>query len=326
MGDLFKGDERAPGTGETTEQRLAALSQAIPTLGYHVNQTIAPERNAEFRADQTFAPAEQQLNADLFKRFAPQYANTQSQIDRGIDPEYYRNREQTSARLGEMLTPGLTPGELSGVERGLNQQNVATGNSRVGSNTNTVGNAMQYGNAARDRLGQALGLATNILPQLRSNITSQAISTPLLGQNATTQAFGLAGQQSGQIAGLQGNEQTINANRKSVSGNVNEAIGSCCFIFLESYNGKLPWWIRELRDVCYERYPLTAKGYKRMAKVLVPLMRRFNFIQKAVDKYMVYPITYYGGWLKVVKGYEDGYKYASYRHFWINVWTLIGKL
>lgn len=98
----------------------------------------------------------------------------------------------------------------------------------------------------------------------------------------------------------------------------------CCFIFLESYNGKLPWWVRVCRDYYYWRNPRIATGYKRMAKWIVPLMQKSAVVRKLVESLMVTPITKYGGWMCNVPGYTNCQSYAPYKNFWFSVWHWLG--
>lgn len=96
----------------------------------------------------------------------------------------------------------------------------------------------------------------------------------------------------------------------------------CCFIFLEAFNGKLPWFVRYCRDVYIT--PRRKAGYNLMAKTLVPLMRHSNMGRKIVNFLMVKPITRFGGWL--VR--EEGFKYSACDKFvtksWFFTWDLIG--
>lgn len=101
--------------------------------------------------------------------------------------------------------------------------------------------------------------------------------------------------------------------------------GGCCFIFLESLNGKLPWWVRACRDHYYAQNPRIATGYKRMAAWLVPLMRKSKIVRALVNRLMVAPITKYGGWLYGVPAYRNCQRCERYKNFWFAVWDRIGR-
>jgi len=96
--------------------------------------------------------------------------------------------------------------------------------------------------------------------------------------------------------------------------------GLCCFIFLEAYNGKLPWFVRAARDIAYVKYPQVAKGYCKMAKWLVPAMRKSKIVRWLVNKTMVLPLTRYGGYKFNATGYERCRKYRLAETFWFSVW------
>jgi hypothetical protein len=71
----------------------------------------------------------------------------------------------------------------------------------------------------------------------------------------------------------------------------------CCFIFLEAYNGKLPWYIRFCRDWWYNENSDLCIGYKKMAAWLVPLMQKSNIMKAAINYMMVKPISRVGKFL-----------------------------
>lgn len=94
----------------------------------------------------------------------------------------------------------------------------------------------------------------------------------------------------------------------------------CCFIFLEAYAGKLPGTVRKWRDYYYAKYPAIARGYIRMAKWLVPMMRKFSPVRVFVQTFMTGPITR--------AGIERDAGKRSFRaiiaHFWLFVWLVTG--
>lgn len=96
----------------------------------------------------------------------------------------------------------------------------------------------------------------------------------------------------------------------------------CCFIFLESFNGKLPWFVRFCRD----HYYTTSKknGYVTMANWLVPAMRHSYIARKIVNALMVTPMTRYGGWLCRVEGFEYRTMDKLITEFWFFVWDKLG--
>jgi hypothetical protein len=101
-----------------------------------------------------------------------------------------------------------------------------------------------------------------------------------------------------------------------------EVGASCCFIFMEAYNGPLPEHVRRYRDA-FGTTRLRC-GYKRLALILVPLMRRSTFIRRLVNRWMVVPLSLFGGWFYKVKGYEKCEKYSKYKRFWFTTFNLFG--
>lgn len=265
-------------------------------------------------------------------------------LNRAINPEYYATRTSAadaSKRLIDSINlNGLSPGESNAVERGLNQTNTRSGNLGLINPTNVVSNAMNFGNAMAGKRAELSG-AINTANNLQGN--QQSTNFANIEQGATFQPptstgtnFGLAslpvgGSQafsSGQ--GLQNNlfgsmntldplwqqhafQGSAQGYAQSVGQNVN-----CCFILLEALNGKLPWHVRVNRDRYYVQYPEVASGYKRMAKWLVPMMRRNGFIRKAVNWLMVKPIVSYSGWL--YRENKFGWLMWLFKPVWFAVW------
>lgn len=126
-------------------------------------------------------------------------------------------------------------------------------------------------------------------------------------------------------AAAQGSDELSGLVSDVVSSAGGAAAGGCCFIFLESYHGKLPWWVRFCRDYYYARQPDVARGYKRMAKWLVPMMRRSRIVRGIVWRFMVKPITEYGGYLCNVPGYKDGWRFEPFKNFWFWSWSKLGR-
>lgn len=110
-------------------------------------------------------------------------------------------------------------------------------------------------------------------------------------------------------------------------GGIMSALGpmACCFIFLESYNGTLPWWVRECRDEFAPESTSRRIGYIRMSKWLVPAMRVSKVARFLTNILMVNPLTKWGGFYKGVKGYENGWVYKPFVNAWFAMWYLLGK-
>lgn len=276
-------------------------------------------------------------------------------LEQQANPEFYKTRATASGKLNDLMNSinlnGLSGSERAEVERSLGQSQTATGNLGLDNATNAVGNAMTFGSALqgkRDAMASAINTATNYLPQSKSSFDPVALA---LGNPSTTastgnavgqfagvtpsgsQAFGMGNNMLGGLMQNNASNQALqyqSAQARSgqgVYGSVMGGIGQtiCCFIFLETYNGALPWWIRRCRDRYYQRFPQIATGYRRMARWLVPSMRRSRLVRWMVWRWMVSPLTLYGGFLMHVQGYEDCKQFKGYRKFWFTVWQLMGR-
>lgn len=123
----------------------------------------------------------------------------------------------------------------------------------------------------------------------------------------------------------------VGTNSENYSGKGNQGASGfsfgadlCCFIFLESYRGSLPWFVRFCRDLYIT--PRRRAGYVWMANWLVPLMRKSPLVRTLVDKLMVGPITEMGGWLCRVKGYEHCRNRKLITKIWFKAWDVLGMM
>jgi hypothetical protein len=246
--------------------------------------------------------------------------------------------------LGSINLNGLSPNESRVVQQSLARDNAASGTTTPTA-TSTVSNAMTYGNALEDKrksLEAALASASQSLPAIKSgNNNAFTTTTGRAGTaaGATPQFSGVQGQDTSATTGMAGNflnqigasnTSQMNNNQAGTGrtmGQITSMVGEmgkgCCWIFLESYRGTLPWWVRTCRDEMMT--PRLHDGYKRMARWLVPAMRRWDLVRELVFDLIVSPITQYGGYLKQVPGYSDGNKYKGYTNFWFSVWNILGK-
>jgi len=343
--------------GQSAADLAAARSAAATTPMYSQTalsnlQRFAPQLAAVGAGVQDIA---QQGGAATQASIMGTYGGPEAQMYRAAmqqaNPEYFQTLGSATNQANNLVNSinlnGLSAGERAEVERSLGQSQTATGNLGLDNATNAVSNAMNFGSALqakRTALGNALGTATGLLSQSttgfnpmsvmanasQGNIGTQSF-TPV--QNSGNQAYMMGGQALGNLTGLTQTAmgQQYNAAQRSSPMGIGESISGqvgsvCCFIFLEVTNGMLPPWVRDCRDAYYEAVPRIALGYRRMAKLLVPLMRHSSVIKKAVNKWMVKPIAQYGGFLYGIKGYEHHGDKISYKRFWFTIWKLLGTL
>jgi hypothetical protein len=302
-----------------------------------------------------------QTNVNQIQGPGGQAAIDAANLARATNPDYYKVQDASSNQATNLVNSynlnGLSPGEQNSVERSLGQSNTATGNLGLDNATNMVSNAMNFGdayNAKRAAMNTALNTANQTATSAQ-NTGFSPVNIALGQPNSSTMGnFG-----TGTYSPT--NASTSNANSANVSGIGNGLLGSmssmnnsftsavpgqsqaqaqamsglsssltggggmtCCFIFLEATNGKMPWWVRECRNEYYKAEPQIARGYSRMAKWLVPLMKQVPLVKFAVNRWMVQPITLYGGYIKKVQGYEDCESFEVYKKFWFNIWRKIG--
>lgn len=113
-------------------------------------------------------------------------------------------------------------------------------------------------------------------------------------------------------------QQQYGVNEKGVE----MAATMCCFIFLEAYDGALPATVRRWRDYYYAKFPRIAKGYRRMAAWLVPMMRVSSRVKTFVQRWMTRPITRAG------KSRDNGKFSWTFivAYLWLAVWYVYGTV
>lgn len=332
------------GASQAVSPEYAALQRDIlDTTGRDLNR-IGSEIDRQNAIEQA------KTDQILLQEYAPAIAAANQEVLKQLDPEFYKVREQTSNRLMEQLQGGLTGGEREEINRSVLQSNNQRGIGNVGSAAKTVENAMQYGSAATNRINSAIDRATQFLPGSRSgvqfNAQSLRPSQPNIGQSqfmgartsAGDQATGFSGNLLNNIGGIQqagttGRQMYRNPGAAETFGKVAGGIGSmfgggkdaaCCWIFLESYGGTIPWWVRDCRDRFYTES--RRNGYRRMSRFLIPLMRRSAVVREVVYRVMVEPLTKWGGWYHSVPGFAAGKQCYGAVKFWFKTWDLIGRI
>lgn len=267
----YYNDPPAPSAQESTDQTLGALIQRFPDLMKAYNAQVYPTAQAQLDSETKISPQYEQLMTDLYKQFAPQLAATGNQIDaasrtatanedvnllknqgkelatgyneidRQLNPEYYATREKTANKLAELLGSVNLDDANPEAERLVNQENVRTGQLGNTSSTNTVANALAFGNEKAKRtatLSSAINAATSFLtPSQNTQFNPLTAVTGKPASNTGLSNFGGV-TQSGQeaysagsgllntIAGFQNNAANINANRRDVLDRVNGTLSS----------------------------------------------------------------------------------------------------
>lgn len=219
---------------ETTAEMLKAYTEGLPSFMSAANAQILPNELAQLQASRETSPAYLELQKQLYDTYGADLnkigseiyksnALAQAEADKAViegpgrdfvkgaletakiaDPEYFAAREKAGARLQELLQPGLTGGESEAAARGINRVAVGRGLLNAPSQTATLNAAQTFGNASRDRLSQALGVATGVMPQLRTGVNPFEVRPAQ--QNTGNNLFTGVRQESGnQAAGYSNN-------------------------------------------------------------------------------------------------------------------------
>lgn len=196
-GFFVNGTNVIPNTSESMESVMKAYREnLIPMIQNQIQAAQAYEPAMQTLREQ-ISPREQQLNADLYRQYGPQFAKTGSEIarqnaqaqaetDLGIvrgtgrdlvreamrtqkeaDPEAYRARELALANLeklqGSLTDPnsGLSGAERAEIDRSLARENFARGTGATPTATSTVSNAMAFGQAGEARKAQRQSAIAN---------------------------------------------------------------------------------------------------------------------------------------------------------------------
>lgn len=196
---------------DTVIKNLPALmqiinQQAMPSAAaqYNVAQKYTPKYNAlQVQQAQQWLPqlqaidaasqqAQAQASLSLLGGAGGQLVQQANELDKLINPEYYAGRTAL-ANLGQTWMSGqLTPAEQEAINRSLLNGSVNMGLLGTPSNTQTVANAMQFGNATNQRQQQGAALMSSFLPQSRSqmDVLQTALGRPS-NTSATSQFLGV---------------------------------------------------------------------------------------------------------------------------------------
>ena len=165
-----------------------------------------------------------------------------------------------------------------------------------------AGNALNQGRMMQQNMG--LQAAKGVDASKLNNLQLLQLAAGLQGKTVDTQVddFSGKGDQSNWQAGL-----------------------DCCFIFLQARNGILPWFINMARRDYYT--PQRKRGYKWMARWLVPMMQKSKMVEWVVNAVMIKPFLRYGAWLyKDASASWRGVVSAPICKAWLATWNWLGKV
>lgn len=169
------------------------------------------------------------------------------------------------------------------------------------------GPQFQQGGIARQ--GFAQGAAVEQARKDNLGMATDASNT-VLGNNLLTAASGSA---------LEPHQSRGTGSQSQMGG---QAGISCCFIFLESLNGDLPWYVRKARDTKSNNYMV--KGYRWMSRWLVPAMRVSKVSRTLVNGIMVKPLLIAGEHHYKVRKSLAGCLLRPVVTLWFALWMALG--
>lgn len=341
------GNNTANKTIEQYLKYLPQVTQATNSANASTLNAMVPASVTGQQIENSNAQAGAATNLQQINGAGGDAARAAVALQRATNPDYASTSDsvadKTNQLLGSYNLKGLSAGEQNAVERSQNIATGGTGNLGLSNATNTISNALNFGGAFNNKLtnlNTALGTAganANVLAGNGGvNTTNVALSQPQTSTqtNVGTNTIGTGTNSAGQLLSTLGtlgntNQQLQATNNfqnsgQGIAASFSNGIGSCCFIFMEAYEGNMPSYVRKCRDVYYRKYPQVAKGYKRMAKWLVPAMQRSTIIRSLVWLTMVKPLTDHGYSIFNRDAALDKEKYI--RKFWFTVWYALGAL
>jgi len=175
-------------------------------------------------------------DVSLLKGAGAEAATGVSNLDKQLNSEYYKTRSAEAGKLGELLGSINLNNANPEAERLISQENQRSGNATVPSATGTVSNALSFGNELqkrRDALGSAINSASSFLAPASGTFNTANIAlgkgptntglTNFAGvKDSPNTAATTADSLKGTTAGLVGQQQDINAQRRDLLDRLNE--------------------------------------------------------------------------------------------------------
>ena len=268
--NIFATDPDAQKGTQLSTDVIRNIMANLPEYMKVLNSQMLPEAQAKLATEQATSPQYQELLTSLYEKFAPRLAKTGADVDtisrtgsaegdvsllkgaggeaaRGVsaldkqlNPEYYATRSAAGGKLGELLGSINLNNANPEAERLINQENQRSGNSGAPSATNTVSNALSFGNELqkrRDSLGSAINTASGFLAPASGTFNTANIAlgkgptntglTNFAGvQTPSNTATGVGSNLLGINAGLTGQERQIQSEVRDPIDRLNEAVSA----------------------------------------------------------------------------------------------------
>ena len=166
---------------------------------------------------------------DMYNTALPQLQNTTNQAiaNSAAAPSLQAAQNGATSAINAINLNGLSPGEQNAVERQTNQQNQASGNLGAINPTNTISNALNFGNAYQNKIGlmnSAVSSANGVTSAANTTTgTTASLFNPVTA-NANTSVS-----KSNSVFGNQASGQGTGNNQSSaVSGGLCFLTTACC--------------------------------------------------------------------------------------------------
>lgn len=263
-------DDSAPQVTESTHDIMRAFISNFPELMNVTNAQVRPQAEAKLATDEAISPRYAKLLNDLYSDYGTKMAQTgvdverinrqgaaetdlgilrgtggdlareAVKIDKELNPEFYDTRANTADSLKQLLGSLNLDAPDVEAERLVNQENIRTGNQGNDSASNTVANALQFGDQRLKRqnaLSQAISTATNFLQpsQGQFNPVVTALNRPSTNAGETRfegvtksgdTAYNMGQGMFNNLTSLQGQAMDINANRRDTFDRIAQGMSS----------------------------------------------------------------------------------------------------
>jgi len=250
-------DPKASSAGHIAAGTTKSYQKNLPKIMQGINELIQGNELAKLQSAELTAPRYSTLNTQLANTMATSVADNDAnildtsgrrragiatEIDKGINPEFYQAREAgLDSLLGQLKMLDLDKANPE-AERLVNLENQRSGNTgNPTDGTNAVKNALQFGDERLKRsaaLTNALNTANNFMgaskasfdPFGRSTATANIGGGTSINPSSFRDAGGdvtsTANNLMGNIFGYQNTAANINANRRDVLDRLNETTSS----------------------------------------------------------------------------------------------------
>tara|TARA_R110000868_G_scaffold81743_1_gene231162 strand:- start:19903 stop:20970 length:1068 start_codon:yes stop_codon:yes gene_type:complete len=266
--------------------------------------------NESLKAQAAVNPYGSDYDVNTFNRYATEVGKAQSQV-----------RSGPAMTRGGTAAQGFAQAEVAN-DLGMNREQVLTGNRQADAQVSQGAGGL-FGQLQASRNRDALS-GIGIGQQNYHAVNSDQMKASQIASERTKMYLDLVPTFTSLASVMNGTETNdLSGRGAQTSSSMGAGVNLCCFIFMESYNGLLPWYVRAYRDAHAAENTQRRNGYIKMSKWLVPAMRVSEGARTLTNYLLVKPLTSYGKW-KLADG-KLGWVFKPVVCFWFKVWELTGK-